>query len=216
MNASVKDSRMSSSSSEGSCHIIQAAVEVHLPLNGNEEPVFADNITTNNQNLEDHFKSETASIGSGIPKMSSDLPTISLNPGLVNFATAKFSNETDDHSNEESDAYSCRSLQSNKTFPRLRRTSRHLTPGYALSGRSSVSSRLSDDYTDTASSIDNRSVLGAEREQIFSERLRSIVDHFRTRACNVKHRLEQPPSPDEISLELVSRYTINEYSSCTY
>ena len=50
---------------------------------------------------------------------------------------------------------------------------------------------------DAQSEMDSVSILGAEREQVLGERMRSIVSHFRTRATSVRHRLEQPPSPDE-------------------
>ena len=52
------------------------------------------------------------------------------------------------------------------------------------------------------SEIDSVSIVGAEREQVLGERMRSIVSHFRTRATSVRNRLEQPPSPDENILRL--------------
>ncbi len=38
-------------------------------------------------------------------------------------------------------------------------------------------------------------VFGPEKEQALGERMRVIVDAFRTRARRVKRRLEQPPTP---------------------
>jgi hypothetical protein len=38
-------------------------------------------------------------------------------------------------------------------------------------------------------------ILGPEKEHALGERMRSIVDAFRTRAQRVKRRLEQPPTP---------------------
>ena len=55
---------------------------------------------------------------------------------------------------------------------------------------------------DAKSEMDSVSVVGAEREQVLGERMRSIVSHFRTRATSVRNRLEQPPSPEENILRL--------------
>ena len=52
------------------------------------------------------------------------------------------------------------------------------------------------------SELDSISIMGAEREQVLGETMRSIVTSFRTRVTNVKNRLEQPPSPDENILRL--------------
>jgi hypothetical protein len=61
------------------------------------------------------------------------------------------------------------------------------TPGSALSVRSSLSSRS---VVSEASTI-----FGPEKEHVLGERMRVIVDAFRTRARRVKQRLEQPPTP---------------------
>jgi hypothetical protein len=61
------------------------------------------------------------------------------------------------------------------------------TPGSALSVRSSMSSRSAVSEAST--------VFGPEKEQALGERMRVIVDAFRTRARRVKRRLEQPPTP---------------------
>ena len=50
---------------------------------------------------------------------------------------------------------------------------------------------------DMISEMDSISMIGAEREQVLGERMRSIVTSFRSRVTSVKNRLEQPPSPDE-------------------
>ena len=44
---------------------------------------------------------------------------------------------------------------------------------------------------------DVSSIMGPEREQILGEKMRAIVDRFRSRATRVRKRLEEPPSPDE-------------------
>ena len=54
------------------------------------------------------------------------------------------------------------------------------------------------------SEMDSVSIMGAEREQVLGERMRSIVTSFRTRVTSVKNRLEQPPSPDENILRLLN------------
>ena len=56
------------------------------------------------------------------------------------------------------------------------------------------------------SEMDSISIMGAEREQVLGETMRSIVTSFRTRVTNVKNRLEQPPSPDENILRLDNSY----------
>ena len=65
--------------------------------------------------------------------------------------------------------------------------------GSSISFRSSFE-RKKDDF---GSEVDSASIMGAEREQVLGERMRSIVTSFRTRVTSVKNRLEQPPSPDE-------------------
>lgn len=61
------------------------------------------------------------------------------------------------------------------------------TPGSALSLRSSMSSRSVASEAST--------IFGPEKEHALGERMRVIVDAFRTRAWRVKKRLEQPPTP---------------------
>jgi hypothetical protein len=61
------------------------------------------------------------------------------------------------------------------------------TPGSALSVRSSMSSRSMVSEAST--------IFGPEKEHVLGERMRVIVDAFRTRARRVKQRLEQPPTP---------------------
>ena len=65
--------------------------------------------------------------------------------------------------------------------------------GSSLSFRSSFERKKSV----FGSEVDSVSIMGAEREQVLGEKMRSIVSSFRTRVTSVKHRLEQPPSPDE-------------------
>ena len=40
-------------------------------------------------------------------------------------------------------------------------------------------------------------IFGPEKEQVLTEKMRIIVDAFRSRAQKVKERLEQPPTPTE-------------------
>ena len=54
--------------------------------------------------------------------------------------------------------------------------------------------------------MDSTSIMGAEREQVLGERMRSIVSSFRSRATSVRNRLEKPPSPDENILRLDNCY----------
>ena len=61
--------------------------------------------------------------------------------------------------------------------------------GSGISVRSSISSRSMLSETST--------IFGPEREQVLSEKMRIIVDSFRSRAKKVRHRLEQPPTPTE-------------------
>ena len=53
------------------------------------------------------------------------------------------------------------------------------------------------------SEMDSISIMGAEREQVLGEKMRSIVTSFRTRVTNVKTRLEEPPSPDDNILRYI-------------
>ena len=61
--------------------------------------------------------------------------------------------------------------------------------GSAISIRSSISSRSMISETST--------IFGPEKEQVLSEKMRIIVESFRSRAKKVRHRLEQPPTPTE-------------------
>ena len=61
--------------------------------------------------------------------------------------------------------------------------------GSDITVRSSISSRSIISETS--------SIFGPEREQVLSEKMRIIVDSFRSRAKKVRHRLEQPPTPTE-------------------
>ena len=77
--------------------------------------------------------------------------------------------------------------------------------GSDSSHRSSHSLTSYEQKKDRAmSEMDSISIMGAEREQVLGERMRSIVTSFRTRVTSVKNRLEQPPSPDENILRLDS------------
>ena len=38
-------------------------------------------------------------------------------------------------------------------------------------------------------------IFGPEKEQVLSEKMRTIVESFRSRARTVKQRIEQPPTP---------------------
>ena len=65
---------------------------------------------------------------------------------------------------------------------------RHLTPDFGVSRRSSVATSVRSEGSATTFSeggADNRSVvssaMGADREEMVNERLRSIVSHFRAR-----------------------------------
>ena len=44
-------------------------------------------------------------------------------------------------------------------------------------------------------------IFGPEKEQVLSEKMRIIVESFRSRAKTVRHRLEQPPTPTGDSSE---------------
>ena len=46
---------------------------------------------------------------------------------------------------------------------------------------------------------DVSTIFGPEKEQVLTERMRVIVAAFRNRAKKVKHRLEQPPTPTEVT-----------------
>ena len=61
--------------------------------------------------------------------------------------------------------------------------------GSAISIRSSISSRSIMSEAST--------IFGPEKEQVLSEKMRIIVESFRSRAKKVRHRLEQPPTPTE-------------------
>ena len=39
-------------------------------------------------------------------------------------------------------------------------------------------------------------MIGPEKEQVLGEKIREIVTQFRSRATNVKMRLEHPPTPE--------------------
>ena len=58
-----------------------------------------------------------------------------------------------------------------------------------LSVRSSVSSRSMISEAST--------IFGPEKEQVLSEKMRTIVESFRSRARTVKQRIEQPPTPTD-------------------
>jgi hypothetical protein len=65
----------------------------------------------------------------------------------------------------------------------------------ASSIHSVASSAKSEGYRSDISSI-----LGPDKEQVLSDRMRRIVTRFRRRAFAVRQRLEKPPSPDDGSL----------------
>ena len=67
-------------------------------------------------------------------------------------------------------------------------------------------------------------IFGPEKEQVLTEKMRVIVAAFRNRAKKVKHRLEQPPTPTDVtsdeeedgSLPVPGRLILDDFADSVY